>query len=100
VKEKTVVDKSSSGQEAFVCGPLEHWYRLVRAGRWQNTSDIKAVFGISVDFVAHNRVVFDIKGNAYRLIAELNYRTQAVYIRFLGTHHEYDSVDATTVKKY
>lgn len=80
--------------------PLEHWYRLAKAGIWQNTADIRVVFDVSVDFLAHNRVVFDIKGNDYRLIAEINYRTQALYIRFLDTHAQYDKVDATTVKDY
>jgi mRNA interferase HigB len=80
--------------------PLEHWYRLTRSGNWQNTTDTKVVFGVSVDFLAQNRVVFDIQGNDYRLIAEINYRTHALYIRFLDTHVEYDKVDAATVKVY
>jgi mRNA interferase HigB len=81
-------------------GSLEAWYGLTKRGKWQCPADIKALFGISVDFVAENRAIFDIKGNAYRLIAEINYKSQNVYIRFLDTHAAYNRVDAATVKKY
>jgi mRNA interferase HigB len=81
-------------------GPLEHWYHLVKAGNWKGPADVKRVFGVSVDFVAKNRAVFDVKGNEYRLIAEINYHTQVVFIRFVGTHSEYDRVNATAVKLY
>ena len=80
--------------------PLEQWYRQVKAGDWHTTADVGRVFGTAVDFVANNRAVFDIKGNDYRLIAEINYRRQIVFIRFLGTHAEYDRVDAETVRLY
>ncbi len=80
--------------------PLENWYQLVKNGEWENTAHVKRVFGTAVDFVANNRAVFDIKGNDYRLIAEINYQRQVVFIRFLGTHAEYDKVDADTIKLY
>ncbi len=80
--------------------PLYHWYHVVKVGKWEGSADLKRVFGNTIDFIAHNRVVFDIKGNDYRLIAEINYRRQLVFIRFVGTHAEYDKVDAETVKIY
>ncbi len=80
--------------------PLEHWYQLVKDGEWEGPADLKRVFGTAVDFVANNRAVFDIKGNDFRLIAEINYRRKAVFIRFIGTHKEYDKVDAATVKLF
>lgn len=80
--------------------PLEHWLQLVKFGQWENTADVKGDFGSTVDFLANNRAVFDIKGNDYRLIAELNYKRKIVFIRFLGTHKEYEKVDATRVKRY
>jgi len=79
---------------------LQHWYQLTRRGRWETPADVKQVFGSAVDFVGNERVVFDIKGNDFRLIAEINYRRQAVFIRFLDTHEEYDRVDASTVRRY
>ena len=79
---------------------LDTWYQQIKAGEWNSPSDIKRVFGSNVDFVENNRAIFNIKGNDYRLIAEINYRTQAAYVRFIGTHREYDKVDAGTVKRY
>jgi mRNA interferase HigB len=98
IKRRVLLDFGETHPQARV--PLEHWYQLVRNGEWQNTAAVKTVFGTSVDFVANNRAVFDIKGNDYRLIGEINYRRQVVFIRFLGTHAEYDKVDAETVKIY
>lgn len=98
VKRKVLLDFGDAYPEAR--SSLEHWYHLTRGGKWQGPSDVKQVFGISVDFVGNNRAVFDIKGNHFRLIAEINYRRQAVFIRFLDTHKEYDKVDAGTVKRY
>lgn len=80
--------------------PLEHWFHMVKGEKWQHPAQVKLAFGSSVDFVANNRAIFDIKGNDYRLIAEINYRRQLVFIRFLGTHKEYEKVAATTVKRY
>ena len=77
---------------------LDHWYQIVRKTEWLGTADIKRDFGNSVDFVMNNRAVFDVKGNDYRLIAEINYRRQAVFIRFIGTHAEYSKINADTVK--
>jgi mRNA interferase HigB len=80
--------------------PLEHWYRLTRAGKWQNPAELKKDFGINVDIIPNNRAVFDIKDNDFRLIAEKNYRRQTVFIRFLDTHAVYDKVKAATVKRF
>jgi mRNA interferase HigB len=80
--------------------PLGHWRQLVKAGVWESPSDVKQVFGSNVDFMANDRAIFNIKGNDYRLIAEINYKTRIVYVRFMGTHAEYDKVDAGSVKVY
>jgi mRNA interferase HigB len=79
---------------------LEHWRQLVKVGEWKSPSDVKQVFGSNVDFLANNRTIFNIKGNDYRLITEINYKTRIVYVRFIGTHAQYDKVDAGTVKLY
>jgi mRNA interferase HigB len=72
--------------------PLKTWYRNAKTARWRGPADLRGMFK-SADFVAGNRVVFDIGGNKYRLIAKLNYRRGIVFIRFVGTHQEYDRID-------
>ena len=77
--------------------PLRLWFSMVERAAWAGPADVRAAFR-SADFVAGNRVVFNIKGNAYRLIAQVKYGPLfLVYIRFIGTHAEYDRVDAATV---
>jgi len=80
--------------------PLELWYHQTKQGAWQTPDDVKRTFGAGLDFVANNRIIHNISKNRYRLIVEINYRKQAVFIRFLGTHREYDSIDPATVKLY
>jgi mRNA interferase HigB len=72
------------------------WKQEVGLAKWAKPTDIKAVYG-TADMVGNNRVVFDICGNHYRVIAQINYPAQVVRIRFAGTHAEYDEVDATKV---
>jgi len=77
--------------------PLQVWYHSVTAAQWQTPADIKAQYR-HVSFVGHNRVIFNIKGNDYRLIVSVLYRAQVVYIKFVGTHREYDQINAATVE--
>jgi mRNA interferase HigB len=77
--------------------PLRNWYATVAAAEWKGPADIKKKFGAAVDFVADNRVVFDIGGNKYRLIVHVAYRYKRVLIKFIGTHKEYDRIDPNTV---
>lgn len=76
--------------------PLQTWFHDVEHATWNSPADIKAVFR-SASFLANNRVVFDIKGNTYRLIVIVVYQHELVYIRFIGTHAEYDRIDAAAV---
>jgi mRNA interferase HigB len=70
---------------------------MVERAAWSGPSDVRAVFG-RADFLAKNRVVFDIKGNTYRLIAQIKYGPLfLVFIRFVGTHAEYDRIDASKI---
>ena len=78
-------------------GPLQSWYALVAASKWQRPADVKDMFGTTVDFVADNRIVFDIGGNKYRLIVRVSYAYGQVLIKFIGTHAEYDRIDAGSV---
>lgn len=76
--------------------PLDAWYQRVRHAEWKNTTDVKRDYS-TADLLPDNRAVFNIGGNNYRLIVRINYHRQAVYIRFIGTHAEYDRIDATTI---
>lgn len=76
--------------------PLQAWYADAKQAHWKNPNDIKKVYR-NASVVANNRVVFNIKGHSYRLVAAINYDFGIVYIRFVGTHKEYDSIDVTTV---
>ncbi|HET9034014.1 MAG TPA: type II toxin-antitoxin system HigB family toxin [Dokdonella sp.] len=77
--------------------PLKAWYDEARHAAWKTPQDIRNHYA-SASFVAHNRVAFNIKGNEYRLIVAVAYRFQAIYIKFIGTHAEYDRIDAAIVE--
>lgn len=76
--------------------PLRLWCAMVEKARWDGPAVVRAQFG-SADFVAGDRAVFDIKGNRYRLVVHVRYRLHLVFVRFIGTHSEYDRVDVGTV---
>lgn len=77
--------------------PLRVWFATVRKSDWNGPADVKAEFGATVDFLADKRVAFDISGNKYRLVARVAYSHKRVLIKFVGTHAEYDKIDAGTV---
>ncbi len=78
-------------------GPLKVWHSIASRASWENSQDIRSQFGKTVDFVADNRVIFDIGGNKYRLIVHVSYTYKRVLIKFIGTHKEYDRIDPETV---
>ena len=96
VAHSTLVNFYSQPQYQDARGTLEAWHETVRLAQWTSPADVKAQFG-SASIVGNNRVVFNIKGNDYRLIVAIAYRMQWVYIKFVGTHAQYDRVDAATV---
>jgi mRNA interferase HigB len=75
---------------------LRAWYADAKQAIWKSPADIIKVYR-NVSFVAHNRVIFNIKGNTYRLVAMINYEFGIVFIRFVGTHRDYDRINAATV---
>ena len=75
---------------------LKTWFDEAAKADWNNPKDIKVDYP-SASFLVDNRVVFNIKGNHYRLIVRINYKYKMVWIRFVGTHTEYDKVDAEKV---
>lgn len=77
--------------------PLRAWLDEARQARWKPPQDVKSRYA-SASFIGRNRVVFNIKGNDYRLVVAVAYRFQAVYIKFVGSHADYDRIDAATVE--
>lgn len=78
--------------------PLKAWHEEVKNAQWQSMHDIKQTYA-HASILKNNRVVFNIKGNHYRLIAAFWFRAGYVYIKFIGTHQEYDKVDAETIER-
>jgi mRNA interferase HigB len=76
--------------------PLKAWFQEVIRASWNRPPDIKERYR-SASILKNRRVVFNIKGNDYRLVVAVAYRMQIVYVKFVGTHKEYDAVDAETV---
>lgn len=77
-------------------GPLEAWHQEVARAEWAHPSAIKAQYSSASD-LPDNRVVFNIGGNKYRLVVKINYPFRIVYVRFVGSHREYDQIDITSV---
>jgi mRNA interferase HigB len=77
--------------------PLKAWYEEATNATWPQPADIKAQYR-SASVLKNRRVVFNIKGNDYRLIVAVAYKLQIVYVKFVGTHKEYDAVDAETIE--
>lgn len=76
---------------------LRAWYSETKKAEWNNMHDIKKEYR-TADFIGNNRVVFNIKGNNYRLIIKIFYIRKLCFIKFIGTHTEYDKIDAHTVE--
>jgi len=75
---------------------LQAWYRDAKRATWDTPADIKNVYR-NASIVGNNRVVFNIRGNQYRLVVAINYPHGIVYIRFIGSHDDYNTIDATTI---
>jgi len=83
-------------QHAAAEQQLKAWFYEAEAAEWKSFEDIKLRYR-SADVLAGNRVVFNIKGNTYRLVVKVHYNRGLVFIRFVGTHAEYDKIDAKTI---
>lgn|SRR5690606_16046954 len=75
---------------------LKTWYETAKSSNWQSPNDVKKTY-IHASILKNNRVVFNIKGNSYRLIVKFNYDRQWAFIRFVGTHVEYNNIDANKI---
>lgn len=75
---------------------LRTWHKITERADWQSPAQVKEIFG-NASIIANDRVVFNIKGNDYRLVVHIRYNYRRVYIRFIGTHAEYDAINAAEV---
>ena len=75
---------------------LKSWYKEAENATWENSNEIKRKYP-AANILEENRIVFNIKDNKYRLIVRINYHYQMVWLRFIGTHAQYDKVDATKI---
>ena len=83
-------------QHADAEGPLKAWYDHAKRAQWLTPADVQKDFGDEA-ILPDNRAVFNIKGNRYRLIVRFNFTTHRIYIRWLGTHAEYDRIDVAKI---
>ena len=75
---------------------LKSWYQEAKRARWNNPNEIKNKY-IKASILKHNRVVFNIVGNKYRLVVRINYDYKIIYIRFIGTHSDYDKINVEKI---
>jgi mRNA interferase HigB len=83
--------------QAAVKAALDAWFHEVQHASWENSADLKRSYA-TASVLSSDRVVFNIKGNDFRLIASVDYRRKVVYIKWVGNHADYNSIDAKTVR--
>ncbi len=94
IKKKTLVGFWAKHADSKI--PMNAWFIEAKAAHWKTPQDIKLRYR-SADFLPGNRVVFNVGGNKYRLVVKIAYVPGLVYIRFVGTHAEYDKINAETI---
>lgn len=80
-------------------GPLHSWYEETLKAKWRTPQDIKDQYA-SASICGNNRVVFNVGGNKYRLVVEVQYQAGIVWVKFVGTHAQYDRIDVESVNDY
>lgn len=88
--------KEYSERETEAAASLSAWYREAKAATWKSPADVKEKYR-SASILKSGRIVFNIAGNKYRLVVRIDYACAIVFIRFVGTHKEYDKIDAEEV---
>ena len=87
-------EKMPKASRASARAALLEWHTVVEAARWNNFAELKATFN-SADYVSGGKIVFDVGGNKFRIVALVGFRTKRVFILFVGTHKDYDKIDVT-----
>lgn len=96
IKRKTLIEFYQQPGHEDAKKALEAWFHEVKYAQWSSPAEIKAKYG-SASILKENRVVFNIAGNKYRLVVRINYDSKTVFIRFIGTHKEYDKINAEVI---
>jgi mRNA interferase HigB len=91
---RTLRDFWNSHPDAEI--PLRSWYAMANRAAWRSPAEVEAAYR-NAGFIANNRIVFNVKGNDYRLVVAVHYNRGLMFIRFVGTHRDYDRIDATTI---
>ncbi len=76
--------------------PMREWFTEVRKANWKTSNEVRRTFG-SASIIANKRVVFNIRGNQFRIVTAIDYKRQIAYIRFIGTHEQYDRINAEEI---
>lgn len=96
--KSSIIDFYKKHSDAKI--PLEIWYDIVLQKNWKSPNKLKSEFGGNVSILRNSRAVFDIKGNDYRIVTVINYENGWLFIKFIGSHAEYDKIDANEVDLY
>jgi mRNA interferase HigB len=96
IARKTLIDFYNREDCKDAKGPLDVWWHEAKKAKWKSWTDIKDKYR-SASVLKGNRVAFNVGGNKYRLVVQINFPAQVVYIRFVGTHKEYDKIDAEVI---
>ena len=96
IRRRTLIEFYEQPGHQDARGPLEAWYYEANHAQWTSPADIKKLYR-SASILKDNRVVFNIAGNKYRLVVRINYDSRTVFVRFIGTHREYDRIDAEVI---
>ncbi len=97
IKETTLKKYCEGGRYVQAKSSVQVWIYEVRNSEWKNSHELKAMYK-HASIISSKRVVFDIKGNNYRLVVDIEYRLRIVYVVWFGTHEEYDKLDVKSIE--
>ena len=92
-----VQSRAGHKDQSALKAALDAWFDEVKAARWASTADVKRLYA-TASIVSADRIVFNIKGNDYRLVAAVDFEKGIVWIKWIGTHRDYDRIDVTEVE--
>jgi mRNA interferase HigB len=96
ISRKTLIDFYTIKDFKDSKGQIESWYYEAKNADWASPAEVKEKYR-SASILKNNRIVFNIAGNKYRLVVRVNFESKTIFIRFIGTHKEYDKIDAGNI---